>query len=359
MKNGPEKEFPYTELCGALHLHTTFSDGGVTFPELIETANEVGLRYIVVTDHMSLAGKEKGYEGFHGNLFVCVGYEHNDKNNKNHYLALGTQSVIAQQNSVQDYINEIKIDGGIGFCAHPVEKRNYLESYPPYPWTQWNATGYDGFELWNQMSDWLENLKSKFHFFKLLYPRRFLVEIRKEMLAIWDESNRTRFVSGIGGVDAHTMKIKIGIFPRTVFPIKVELKGIRTHIYLKEPLPKNDPGLAKKRILDSLKNGHGFISNFRRRDAAGTCICMETANGSILCPGNHDVSIDLPVKLQVSLPTSADVRLVKNGKVIQTINGKKLSFDIKEKGLYRVEAWLQNHAWIYSNPFCVGEYPLW
>jgi len=352
------KTFPYKEICGALHLHTKYSDGGVTYPQLIDAAKQVGLQYIVVTDHMSLAGKESGYEGFHDGLFVCVGYEHNDKANKNHYLAIGTKSVITNQESVQGYIDLIKKDGGIGFCAHPIEKRHYFTAYPPYPWTDWTAVGYDGFELWNQMSDWLENLKSKLHFVKLFYPRRFLFEIRKDMLALWDNANRERFVSGIGGVDAHTMKIKFGIFPLTVFPIKVELKGIRTHLYLSEPLSENDPVQAKKTIVAALKNGHGFISNFRRMDASGTCISIEFA-GKILCPGHHDEEIELPALLLVNLPNIAEVRLVKNGSFMESKTGKAVTFTIKEKGLYRIEAWLGKHAWIYSNPFIVGGYPLW
>jgi hypothetical protein len=351
--------FPFTELCGALHLHTTFSDGGVTFPEMIAAAREVGLDYIVVTDHMALSGRDAGFEGFNGPVFVCVGYEHNDTNNKNHYLVVGTDSVIGYQESAQGYIDRIRNAGGAGFMAHPAEKRHYFEAYPPYPWTDWNVTGFDGIELWNQMSDWLENLRSRLHFTRLLYPRRFLVEAPRELLKRWDGFNRTRFVAGIGGVDAHTMKIRIGIMRRTVFPIKVELKGIRTHLYFPSSLPVNDPKRSKVLLIEALKKGSGFISNFRRSDARGTRIFLEYGGGRVACPGMSDEEIAPPGVIRVRLPKAANVRLIRNGSCRENRNGSSADFEVRDKGLYRIEAWLGKHAWIYSNPFCLGGYPLW
>jgi hypothetical protein len=359
MRQQPNQFFPFSELCGTLHLHTTCSDGGVTYPEMIHAAQEVGLDYIVVTDHMTLSGKESGFEGFNGAVFVCVGYEHNDANNKNHYLVMGTDSVIDYIDEPQGYIDRVKNAGGIGFLAHPIEKRHYFEAYPPYPWTEWNVTGFDGIELWNQMSDWLENLRSRLHFMRLFYPRRFLVEIRKELLQRWDTLNRIRFVSGIGGVDAHSMKIKLGILPLTVFPVKVELKGIRTHLYFSKPLPQNDVKQAKSLLLDALKKGRGFISNYRRNDAKGTILALEYGDGRVACPGLPDEEMTLPACIRVRLPRSAEIRCIKNGACIDSRKGAAADFDVQSKGSYRIEAWLGKHAWIYSNPFCVGGYPLW
>jgi hypothetical protein len=351
--------YGFTELSGALHLHTTFSDGGVTFPMLIEAAREVGLDYIVVTDHMTLSGKEAGFEGFSDNVFVCVGYEHNDINNKNHYLVMGLDSVIRYNERPQGYVERVKSNGGIGFMAHPIEQRHYFDKYPPYPWTEWNIDGFDGIELWNQMSDWLENLRSRFHFMRLFYPRRHLREISTELLSRWDSFNRTRFVSGIGGVDAHTMRIRFGILFLTVFPIKVELKGIRTHLYFPGPLPENDAAKAKTMLLEALKNGRGFISNYRRSDARGTHIVLEYGNGLFACPGKPDAEIQPPACIRVRLPRPGQIRLIKNGAGLDRREGAAADFDITAKGLYRIEVWHGEHAWIYSNPFCVGGYPLW
>ncbi|HUI92654.1 MAG TPA: hypothetical protein VLX68_10440 [Chitinivibrionales bacterium] len=325
---------------------------------MIETAKAVGLNYIVVTDHVSLKGRDAGFEGFSDDLFVCVGYEHNDAANINHYLALGSNSVVTYTNDAQGYINKIKETGGIGFIAHPIEKRHYFKKYPPYPWIEWNATGFDGIELWNQMSDWLENLRSWLHFFRLFYPRRFLLEAPRELLGRWDALNRNRFVSGIGGVDAHSMKVRLGIFLFTIFPIKVELKGIRTHLYFSRPLPKGDAAAAKAMLLDALKNGRGFISNYRRGDARGAEIYLVDKNGHAVMPGSPTADICLPAMLKVNLPEPALVKLVANGEYIDKRKGWQVEFPISSRRVFRIEVYKGKHAWIYSNPFPVGPYPL-
>jgi hypothetical protein len=347
------------ELCGAIHLHTTFSDGGTDFPTLINTANEVGLDFIAVTDHRTLKGRQAGFEGFAGKLLVIVGYEHNDINNINHYLAFNTTKVIDVNDNPQKYIDEIKKDGGTGFLAHPAEKRNYFKAYPPYPWTAWESTGFDGIELWNQMSDWLEHLKSRINFFHLFYPRRFLSGVDNELLVKWDNLNSRSFISGIGGVDAHTMKTRIGPFGLVVFPIKVELKGIRTHLFIEEAFPVDNPKHANDIVIEGLKNGRGFISNYRWGDARGARIFVEYADGNIGLPGPQNAGRSLPACIHVSLPEKAEIRLIRNSCLFGRKNGFSADFDISETGLYRVEIRKRRKAWIYSNPFPIGAYPLW
>jgi len=308
---------------------------------------------------MTLKGRELGYEGFSDKLLIVIGYEHNDSNNINHYLALGTSKVARVHTTPQHYIDAIKQDGGVGFLAHPVEKRSYFKNYPPYPWTAWNTQGYDGIELWNQMSEWLEHLKCWAQFFHLAYPRRFLSNAPEECLEIWDTCNRSRFVSGIGGVDAHTMLMRLGLFCWTIFPIKVELKGIRTHVYLNEPLPSNDAAASQRILITALKEGRGFVCNYRRGDARNTRITLEYANGVRTLPGPQPMEMTLPAGLSVTLPERADIRLIYNGKEIARHYGLQKIFDIQKTGLYRIAVYLKNNAWIYSNPFPVGSYPLW
>ena len=150
----------FNEICGAIHIHTTFSDGGVSYEELIKTAQTLKLDYIIATDHMSLGGRDSGFEGFHDNLCVLIGYEHHDPDIRNHYLAIGSKKVHQNSKKPQEYIDAVKKDGGIGFLAHPAEKRHYFSNLPPYPWNEWQVSGYDGLEIWNQMSDWMEQIRS-------------------------------------------------------------------------------------------------------------------------------------------------------------------------------------------------------
>jgi hypothetical protein len=344
----------YHEMCGAIHLHTTFSDGGTDCPCLIAAAQAVGLDYIILTDHMSLGARQAGFEGFHKELFVIVGYEHNDSENRNHYLAIGTESVVAGMEDPQVYIDTVRNAGGIGFLAHPSEDRHYFNRYPPYPWTAWHASGYDGIELWNQMSEWVENLKKWYSFIRVLYPRRFLKGVPPDLIRRWDALNAAGFVSGIGGVDAHTYPFPLGIFTLRVFPIKVELKGIRTHLYLEERLPVEDASRAKKMVMSALRDGNGFISNFRRGDARGTRMHAWSLDGKCHLPGRNPHVTPVPLELEVTLPEKAEIRLIRNGVQSGSIRGSHCRFAITEKGSYRVEVRRKNQAWIYSNPFPVA-----
>ena len=346
------------EICGCIHLHTTFSDGDCDFPTIIRTAGEAALDYICVTDHMNLKGLHEGYGGLREGVLVIVGYEHNDEHNLNHYLAFGTTETAKNMTDPQKYINQIKKLGGIGFLAHPAEKRDYIRKLPPYPWNRWDAKGFDGIELWNQMSDWMEQLRGWQSVTRLFYPRRFLGNVDQELLNRWDEMNRTEFISGIGGVDAHSRKLfSIGPFCYLVFPIKVELRGIRTHLFVEESVCGDETKMTEA-VLGALKDGRGFISNFRLGDARGAKFFLQSENGDIEYPGRPSSGASLPAAINVNLPQKAKIHLLRNGEVIQTAFANKAQWPVREPGVYRIEAYKRSSAWIYSNPFPVGKYPL-
>lgn len=342
----------FKEICGALHLHTKFSDGGVDYPAMIKTAQVLNLDFLIVTDHMTLKGLQSGYEGFHEKLAVLCGYEHNDRNNLNHYLAMGVNRVFTDATEPQLYIDAVKGNGGIGFLAHPAEKRNYMAAFPSYPWTTWEIERFDGIEIWNQFSDWVEQLRTWRSVIRLCFPRRFIKKAPDDLLKKWDELNVSRYVSGVGGVDAHTKTYQKGLFTFRVFPIKVELKGIRTHAYIPTSQPMGDFEKYKKMLLNALKNGHSFISNFRRGDAAGSIFSLITKNGTQYPPGNFDYD-SKPVALKVSIPQKAEIRLVVNNAVKQTVSASDVSFEIGGQGVYRVEVYKKDSVWVYSNPFRV------
>lgn len=346
----------FREICGAIHLHTTFSDGGVNYKELIDAAALLDLDFMVVTDHMSLGGLENGFEGFHGKLCTIVGYEHQDSINHNHYLAMGVMRVFHECTEPNEYVEAIKQAGGIGFLAHPAEKRHYFGNLPPYPWTAWNVSNFDGIEIWNQMSDWVEQIRSFFSIVRLFYPRRFLMAPPDELMQRWDSLNRQKFVSGIGGVDAHSRRVGKGLFSMQIFPIKVELKGIRTHIYLDNESVSDDFSTEKKKILNALRDGRGFFSNYRRADARGTKFYIDYNNGNRALPGKSSL-YSLPAQITVEIPEKGIIHLIADGKKVHTVIGNKAEFDINREGIYRIEVYRKSKAWIYSNPFPVGNYP--
>lgn len=348
--------FPYEERCGALHLHTNLSDGGVTLPELVSTASEIGLDYLVVTDHMTLDAKDQ--RGFHGDVLVEIGYEHHDQKERNHYLALGTSSVGPRRTPAQEYVDFVHSEGGLGFIAHPMERRHYFRKFPPYPWTAWEVENFDGIELWNQMSDWMERLRSWRSIVRIFFPRRFMADPPRSLRRKWDAWNRERFVPAIGGVDAHSRRYGSGLISFTIFPIKVELKGIRTHLYFEKPPSPESPDDALKALRNALANGHGFISNYRRGDARGSKFYLTADSQERRGPGLWEHPVRPPATLIAELPQTATINLIRNGWCIGSQIGTKAAFPVDRPGVYRFEVRRAGKGWIYTNPFPVGDYPL-
>jgi histidinol phosphatase-like PHP family hydrolase len=55
-----------------VHVHSTYSDGTATVPELLGAAREAGADALLLTDHDSLGAREDGWEGMHGGVFLLV-----------------------------------------------------------------------------------------------------------------------------------------------------------------------------------------------------------------------------------------------------------------------------------------------
>ncbi|MDZ7765321.1 MAG: hypothetical protein U5K00_12985 [Melioribacteraceae bacterium] len=242
-------------------MHSVFSDGTGTVEEITGYANEVNLDYIMLTDHNTLRALHEGYERWHGDTLLLVGCEINDRENRNHYLAFGIDEAFSTRLSAKEYVSKVKESGGIGFIAHPHEKRSSMSEHPPFPWLEWDSKGFHGIEIWNHMSEWMEGLTEENKYNRFVHPLRSIESPPKETLEKWDAIAQERSIVGIGGVDAHAHKINLlGFFEVEVFPYKVLLKSIRTHLLTNEKISKNNFKKSKELLYNSLANGHCFIS---------------------------------------------------------------------------------------------------
>ncbi|MCF8241058.1 MAG: CehA/McbA family metallohydrolase [Melioribacteraceae bacterium] len=346
------------EYVGALHMHSNFSDGSGEVTEIAEIADEVGLDYIILSDHNTLRALKEGYEGWYGKTLLLVGCEINDRENKNHYLAFGIKENPSTRLPAKEYVKSVKEQGGVGFIAHPHEKRSSMKEHPPYPWLDWDIEDFDGIEIWNHMSEWMEGLteENKYNYF--MHPLRSIVAPPQETLTKWDELNLHRKVVGIGGVDAHAHKVNLlGFFEVEVFPYKVLFKSIRTHILTNEKFEVDGSNknleTAKKVIYNALRKGNCFVANYYHGDARGFRFFAE-ANNNIYHMGDKVPLIE-SVRLRVILPNiTSTIKLLKNGKVIDSVENIDAEFIVKDKGAYRIEVSLDGSAWIFSNHIRIG-----
>ena len=346
------------EYVGAIHMHSVFSDGSGEVLQITKFAMETGLDFIILTDHNTIRALEEGYENWYGNTLCLVGTEINDKENKNHYLALRIDKAYSTRISAKEYVKKVKEDGGIGFIAHPHEVRTHMKEHPPYPWVEWDTDDFDGIEIWNHMSEWMENLTEENKYQAFLHPLRTIVAPNSETLKKWDELNLKRKVVGIGGIDAHAHKYNLlGFMEVEIFPYKVLFKAIHTHILLDEELVRenNEESVskAKEAVYNALATGRCFIANDYHADSKGFRFYAKSGEKNYQM--GDCISETNQIILHVLLPVqNAEIRLIKNGEMIAKAEDKSAEFIVEEAGAYRIEVYIHNKAWIYSNHIRVG-----
>ncbi len=136
---------------GDFHLHSTFSDGELTIPQLVDLMGQSGVGAIAITDHlceektflgkaarfldktltrktfpnyMELLKSEKERAWQQYRMVVIPGVEitknsfsHNDSA---HILALGIHDYIHPDKPLRTILMDIKAQGGLAIAAHPV-----------------------------------------------------------------------------------------------------------------------------------------------------------------------------------------------------------------------------------------------
>ena len=349
---------------GAIHIHSKFSDGTGTPEEIAAFANEVGLDYLILTDHNTLAAKTLGFEKYYDKLLFIVGYEINDIQNKNHYLVFGLDRLVGTfrdiggnefgcESTAKEYIKLIRENGGTGFIAHPFEKRNHFPQHPPFPWTEWNSDFFDGIEIWNHMSEWVEDLTDKNKIQRFLHPLKSVTSPEKNAVKKWDEINMRRKCPAIGSVDAHAHKQNfLGFYTVEIFPYKVLFKSIRTNVLIDDsvtPGNKADFEKAKKLVVKSLKEGRSYIVNNYYGDAKGFRFFGDYKGEKYDLGDEIILDSNKKATLNCFVPKPADVKLIMNGKCIDTASDNGGVWDVDEPGSYRVECWIGDKAWIFSN----------
>jgi len=350
------------EYVGALHIHSVYSDGTGKIEDIAKAAYDSDLDFIMMTDHNTIKPKEDGYERWLNNVMVIIGYEVNDMANKNHYLTFGLDEVIGTYQvldngelgcklAAKDYVKQIKEKGGVGFLAHPDEERQHLPEHPSYPWIE-DTDDYQGIEIWNHMSEWVEGMDENNKLERFLHPLKSIIAPPAKTLKRWDDAAMNRHVTGIAGVDAHALKQNIlGFFEVEIFPYKVLFKSIRTHVLIDKPFEKNSKLYFednKNRVLQALRNGKCFASNYYHGNAKGFRFYAEY-KGSSYTSGDTVNSNGEKVILRTLVPKDCKIKLVHNGNLIGETSGMAATWDVFEKGVYRVECWLNDKGWIFSN----------
>jgi predicted metal-dependent phosphoesterase TrpH len=146
------------DLACVIHLHSTHSDGTGTVPEIAAAARRAKADVVLLTDHDTLAAKDRGEEGWHGPVLVLVGEEVSPRGG-NHYLAFGLDRHVRHRGrSPAQIAQAVRDGGGFGFAAHPWSRGSRRFKRPGMPFEDLDAA--DGVELWSFATDSAERLES-------------------------------------------------------------------------------------------------------------------------------------------------------------------------------------------------------
>jgi hypothetical protein len=338
------------EYCGVLHIHTKYSDGGGTAKKVIKAARNVGLDYIIITDHNTLQAMDDGLEGWHDDVLVLVGSELGNHKG-GHYLAFGISRTTAPEQYWQDvrrHIERVKDQNGIGFGAHPQGLHNTSFDLHLAEWDAWDEPNYTGLEIWSYMRDWADGVKQRNILYYYFRPEKTIKGPSPDILRRWDKMCQNRRIVGIGGADAHAHHLAPFNFLKFLSYERV-FRGIRTHLLTSSPLSP-DLDESKKLVYAALKSGHCFFAHDFLADSTGFSFRAFTDEDQVLFMGD-EAELKSSAELKVKSPAPASLRLLHNGKPIKEIaKADQMGWRTEEPGVYRVEALYNGEPWIFTNP---------
>ena len=351
------------DYAGALHVHSTYSDGVGTVADIAEAANAAGLDFVLLCDHSNLDAHRNAEDGWHGRTLIVVGTE--VTTDTGHLLALDVPlSFLPASSSAEEAQRAIQDNGGFGFIALPCDLKDHWRDF------RRRRAGI-GLEVFNLSS--IARAKISLPGFLLAWlryrgsrPQRAFhwVSARPSReLRLWDaltaapgpDGGGPTPVVGIGCLDAHgVMKVAGRSYP---LPTYDELfRTLRTHVVTPRPLSGGaDTDGDRALVHGALAAGHCYIAYDNYGDSTG----FSFAAGDALM--GDSVPLAGGMLLTARAPrTRTLLRLFRNGRLVASARGGRLDFRATQPGAYRVEVHLYRHRlgrlclgakpWIFSNP---------
>jgi len=381
----------FYDYAGALHIHSTYSDGAGTVGEIAEAANKAGLDFLVLCDHSSLQARTDRQDGWRGRTLVLIGTE--VTTDTGHLLALDVpDSFLPASGDAVEAQRSILDSGGLGYVALPCDLKDHWRDFDRFQ----DGIGLEVFNL-SAIARTKINLPTLAEVWRRYRGNRplrafHLVSARPAPeLKLWDKLTAplapglpARRVVGIASLDAHAvMKFARRTYP---FPTYEEtFRTLRTHLVMAQPLSCGDGPVrerAKASKIDSahvhaaLAAGHCYMAYDNYADPTGFLFEAGPEKVSDHQPApivglmgdavtlERSVSESPGLKLIAQSPrTRSLVRLYQDGRLVAAARGGRLEYRVTDPGVYRVEVFLYRYRlgslclgakpWIFSNPIYV------
>jgi methylmalonyl-CoA mutase cobalamin-binding subunit len=334
------------DLTCVIHVHSTYSDGTGTVPQIARAAERAGVDVVLLTDHDTLVAKRRGEERWHGDALVLVGEEVTPRD-RDHFLAFGIDEEISPRLSGPEICRAVTAAGGFGFGAHPFSRGSERFRRPGMRFGDLDSL--EGIELWSFLNDTGERVRGFADLARMiLTPERAIGGPVEDNMRAWDRLCAERRVVAIGGLDAHQFGIRIaGRVPLRAMSYKRAFKQLHTHVVCERP-PTRELEHDRALVYDALRQGRCYIAVDAIAPAAGFAFWAEGSEGAM--PMGAERPFEPGWTAHVRLPRAAHIRLLRDGEPIAEAGAAELHHPIERYGVHRMEASLGGRPWIFSNP---------
>lgn len=338
----------WVEQIGAVHVHSRYSDGSGLIKDILYTARNTGVDFVVMADHDTLAAQREGWEGRHDGVTLLVAAEVTPRR-RGHFLAMRVRHCEGYAVApLTEVLNAIQAQEGYVMVAHPMGARKRSLRIHHRPWDDWNHPAIRGMEIWSYMHDWVEGvvlwrLPEAYQFWR--NPERRVKGPNRHVLKRWDALGHSRRISGIAGLDCHARRVPFaGI---DIFPYKRMFGYLRNHFFIRPEELRTDPVCA---LWQALAEGRGFIAHDIIADAGGTRCTAILPDGRLMHMGEEARFLS-GISMELALPRAAEVRWIVNGRARLVQTCASLQVRPCGPGVYRFEARLNGDPWVFTNPF--------
>jgi len=352
----------FIEYKGVIHVHSSLGGHSRgTFEEIIEAANANQLNFVVMTEHPSknFNTTEMTLKGVHAGVLFINGNELTTRNEDRLLIMPGDETASgAAGSSTKDVLSRERNKGALAFVAYPQEFRS------------WDASDYDGVEVYNLYTN-ARQINPLVMFFDGLWSYRGYPDLLfatfyakpAESLQRWDEALTTRRkrIVAIAGNDAHA---NLGISlndssGKTLLGFRLDPYERSFHLVRVHVLIPKEKALDSDTLLAALAAGHCFIGFDLFCDSSG--FRFTASNTSQNKIQGDEIRLEKQVRLGITTPVSSRVVLLRDGNAVQEWSEVRVKdFVVTERGSYRVEIYLpqlpkpiSDQPWIISNPIYV------
>ncbi len=350
-------------IAGAVHVHSTRSDGTGSIDEIAAAARRAGLRFVVITDHGD-ASRPPDPPQYRHEVLVIDAVE--ISTNQGHLIALDLPAApYPLGGEARDVVEDVRRLGGFAIAAHPESPKRELR------WTAREAP-IDGIEWINLDSAWRDEPRRRLLRAAIDYafgPPSALASLldRPDVtLDRWDAMTEGRAVVAVAGHDAHggvAEGSRGGWRGRLGVPSYEA--SFRTFA-LRTILPSDLRGSAAddgRLVVDAIRNGRTFTAI----DAVAAPAFIDfraAAAGVTGLPGQTiPFAAGATVTVRATVPEGGRIVLFRGGAEVAQSTTDELTARADAPGAYRVEVRAGTAPgdppvpWLVTNPIYLRAQP--